>query len=79
MTLALTSVFVVISLCASLDKWMAKICDLFPGKFSTICVYFVDTYGMEVIKLFEQGFTVPALIAACSPPPLLIASCHCLG
>eukprot|EP01125_Pyxidicula_operculata_P007112 TRINITY_DN2423_c0_g1_i1.p1 TRINITY_DN2423_c0_g1~~TRINITY_DN2423_c0_g1_i1.p1 ORF type:complete len:538 (-),score=124.40 TRINITY_DN2423_c0_g1_i1:159-1772(-) len=55
----------------TVDKYIDDVCKLFPIKFDTICEYYVNLYGADVIKLLSQGFTADEVCNAiefCSMP-----------
>jgi hypothetical protein len=40
------------------DKVLEDICDLFPAEVQATCIYYVDLYGDEIVRLFMAGYNV---------------------
>uniref|UniRef100_A0A6B2L147 Saposin B-type domain-containing protein n=1 Tax=Arcella intermedia TaxID=1963864 RepID=A0A6B2L147_9EUKA len=58
----------------TVEELLDKACNLFPSEFSTICVYFIDTYGAAVIELLEKDYNADEVcleLAFCTDP-----TCH---
>jgi acyloxyacyl hydrolase len=61
----------------TVEELLVDICSLFPVEFGSICTYFVETYGPEVVKLFEQEFTADEIchyFTFCTDPTCTLVS-----